>query len=46
MIVWDEGTYEPADFDGKTKKERDEHLLKDLASGKLKFILKGKKLKG
>ncbi|QAA80907.1 DNA ligase D [Aequorivita sp. H23M31] len=46
VIVWDEGTYEPADFDGKTKEEKDKHLLKELESGKLKFILKGKKLKG
>lgn len=46
VIVWDEGTYEPADFEGKTKEEKDEYLLKELESGKLKFILKGKKLKG
>lgn len=46
VIVWDEGTYEPADFDGETKTVKDKHLLKNLESGKLKFILKGKKLKG
>jgi bifunctional non-homologous end joining protein LigD len=46
VIVWDEGTYEPIEFDGKTKKERDKHLLHQLHSGKIKFALKGKKLKG
>ena len=46
VIVWDEGTYVPADFKAKTKKELDNHLLHDLHSGKIKFILKGKKLKG
>ncbi|RXJ44312.1 DNA ligase D [Gelidibacter gilvus] len=46
VIVWDEGTYEPVDFDGETKNEKDKHLLKELEGGKLKFILKGKKLKG
>jgi bifunctional non-homologous end joining protein LigD len=46
VIVWDEGTYEPLDFDGKSKKEREKHLLHELYSGKLKFVMKGKKIKG
>ncbi len=46
VIVWDEGTYEPSEFKAKTKDELEKHLLHDLHSGKLKFILKGKKLKG
>ncbi|MGE9310475.1 DNA ligase D [Niabella sp. CJ426] len=46
VIVWDEGTYESVDSKGKSKKEQEKHLLHGLHSGKLKFILKGKKLKG
>ncbi|HEX8270554.1 MAG TPA: DNA ligase D [Flavobacterium sp.] len=46
VIVWDEGTYEPVGFDGRSKKEMDTHLLHDLHSGKLKFVLKGQKLNG
>lgn len=46
VIVWDEGTYVPADFKAKTKKELEKHLLHDLFSGKIKFVLKGKKLNG
>lgn len=46
VIVWDEGTYEPLEKEGKTKKEWDKQLLGQLHSGKVKFLLKGKKLKG
>ncbi|HEX9980920.1 MAG TPA: DNA ligase D [Flavobacterium sp.] len=46
VIVWDEGTYEPAGFKTKDKKEMESHLLHELYGGKLKFVLKGKKLKG
>jgi bifunctional non-homologous end joining protein LigD len=46
VIVWDEGTYVPADFKASTKKELEKQLLYGLHSGKLKFVLKGKKLKG
>jgi len=46
VIVWDEGTYEPSDFEGKTKKEKEKHLLKSLSGGTLKITLHGKKLKG
>src|SRR6188472_2489699 len=45
VIVWDEGTYEPADVDGD-KKAQDKNLRSQLYKGKLKFILHGKKLKG
>lgn len=46
VIVWDEGTYEPADgIEGDLKKQ-EKSLLQQLYSGKIKFILHGKKLKG
>ncbi|MCQ9634143.1 DNA ligase D [Chryseobacterium sp. WG23] len=46
VIVWDEGTYEPADpVDGDLKKQ-EKNLIHQLYSGKLKFKLNGKKLKG
>jgi bifunctional non-homologous end joining protein LigD len=46
VIVWDKGTYEPAEKDGKTKKEWEKQLLHQLHSGKVKFVMKGRKLKG
>lgn len=46
VIVWDEGTFEPSEFEGKSKKEQEKHLLHGLHSGKFKFILHGEKLKG
>jgi len=46
VIVWDEGSYEPAEpVEGDLKKQ-EKHLLHQLHSGKLKINLKGKKLKG
>ncbi len=45
VIVWDEGTYEPLE-EFKTKKTRENHLLKQLKEGSLKFRLHGKKLQG
>src|SRR5260221_7663084 len=45
VIVWDEGTYE-ADKNIDDKKQQEKYLLHQLYSGKLKFILRGKKLKG
>ncbi|KXH84880.1 DNA ligase D [Chryseobacterium kwangjuense] len=46
VIVWDEGIYEPADpVEGDLKKQ-EKNLLHQLYSGKLKFKLNGKKLKG
>ncbi|MXV53185.1 DNA ligase D [Pedobacter sp. HMF7647] len=49
VIVWDEGTYEAADDDDdipSDKKAQEKHLLHGLHSGKLKFKLSGKKVKG
>src|SRR5690606_22053077 len=46
VMVWDEGTYEPAEEAAKDKKGNEKKLLHQLHSGKLKFILNGKKLKG
>jgi len=46
VIVWDEGYYEPYESAAKTKKEQEKELLHGLHSGKVKFTLKGKKLKG
>ncbi len=46
VIVWDEGTYEASEFDDKSKQGQEKHLLHGLQSGKFKFMLKGKKLKG
>jgi bifunctional non-homologous end joining protein LigD len=46
VIVWDEGTYEPLEPEEKTKAGHDKQLRKGLHAGKIKFILKGKKLKG
>ncbi|MDQ0781306.1 non-homologous end-joining DNA ligase [Chryseobacterium sp. W4I1] len=46
VIVWDEGTYEPAEpLEGDLKK-KEKNLLHQLHSGKLKITLKGKKLNG
>jgi bifunctional non-homologous end joining protein LigD len=45
VIVWDEGTYEAADFEGN-KAEQEKHLLHGLHSGKIKIRLHGKKLNG
>ena len=46
VIVWDEGFYEIADANGKDKKTQDKELRKGIYSGKLHFVLHGKKLKG
>jgi bifunctional non-homologous end joining protein LigD len=44
VIVWDEGPYSSEDATNKKTQEKD--LLQQLDSGKLKFTLHGKKLKG
>jgi bifunctional non-homologous end joining protein LigD len=44
VTVWDHGTYEPVDGDGK--KISAAQFTRDLASGSIKFRLKGRKLKG
>jgi bifunctional non-homologous end joining protein LigD len=46
VIVWDEGTYEPSNYKGKTKKDKERHLIQSLESGQLKITLNGHKLKG
>lgn len=46
VIVWDEGVYEPSDIETTDIKAQEKHLLHQLHSNKLKFKLKGKKLKG
>lgn len=46
VIVWDEGTYEPADSEKTDRKKQEKELLHQLYSGKLRFILHGEKLKG
>jgi bifunctional non-homologous end joining protein LigD len=42
--IWDEGTYEP--LESGNRKENEKKLLQELEEGNLKFVLKGKKLKG
>ncbi|MCW3119400.1 MAG: ATP-dependent ligase clustered with Ku protein LigD [Chitinophagaceae bacterium] len=46
VIVWDEGTYTPAEGKSGNKKEMERNLLRQLAGGKLIFTLSGNKLKG
>ncbi len=46
VIVWDEGTYEPAEGVFKDIAKQEKELLHQLYSGKLKFRLNGQKLKG
>ena len=46
VMVWDEGTYEPLAPAGGTKAAQNKALLRQLHEGSLKFVLKGKKLKG
>jgi bifunctional non-homologous end joining protein LigD len=45
VIIWDQGTYEPAEK-AATKEEQEKILLKQFYGGQMKFRLKGKKLKG
>ncbi|UJF29565.1 DNA ligase D [Kaistella sp. 97-N-M2] len=46
VIVWDEGTYEPAEPVSKDRKKKEKDLLHQLHAGKLKFRMNGEKLKG
>ena len=46
VIVWDQGTYLPAEGKFATKKERDKNLLSQLYKGKVVITLQGEKLKG
>ena len=45
VIVWDEGTYEPMEYDGDPKKA-EKHLLAMLHKGDVKITMHGQKLKG
>lgn len=45
VIVWDEGTYLPAE-PAKSRKKQEQQLLEQLKAGKIKFTLNGTKLKG
>jgi bifunctional non-homologous end joining protein LigD len=45
VIIWDQGTYEPAEK-AANREEQEKLLLKGFHSGTLKIKLKGKKLKG
>lgn len=46
VIVWDEGIYEPEDHVDGTIEDQDRNLRHQLHSGKIAFVLHGKKLKG
>ncbi len=46
VMVWDEGTYHAAEGGFENKKAEDKNLQHQLHSGKIKFTLSGKKLKG
>jgi bifunctional non-homologous end joining protein LigD len=46
VIIWDEGTYAPFEPESDDLQKQEKQLLDQLKAGKLKFILKGKKLKG
>ncbi|RYY53486.1 MAG: DNA ligase, partial [Chitinophagaceae bacterium] len=46
VIVWDEGTYKPAEKKVEGKKEQDKDLRRQLHQGKIVFTMEGTKLKG
>ncbi len=46
VIVWDEGTYTPAEANFDDKAQMEKHLLHNLHKGKIVFTLNGQKLKG
>jgi bifunctional non-homologous end joining protein LigD len=46
VMIWDEGFYKPADPIQGDKKNQEKILAKGIRSGKIHFILYGKKLKG
>ena len=45
VIIWDHGTYEPAE-QASTRAEKEKILLKEFHSGSMRIIMHGKKLKG
>ncbi|MBC7904332.1 MAG: DNA ligase D [Gemmatimonadaceae bacterium] len=46
VIVWDEGTYGPAESSAKSVREQEKELLSQLKKGKVKITLDGSKVKG
>lgn len=46
VMVWDHGTYHPAEGKATTKREAQNELREQLKKGKLKIILHGEKLNG
>jgi bifunctional non-homologous end joining protein LigD len=46
VIVWDEGVYHSAEGEFHNKVAEDKNLRHQLHMGKIRFVLKGKKLKG
>jgi bifunctional non-homologous end joining protein LigD len=46
VIVWDEGTYHAAEGEFADKESQDKNLRHQLHTRKIRFVLKGKKLKG
>jgi bifunctional non-homologous end joining protein LigD len=46
VMVWDEGFYEPSESPSASKNTSDKELRHQLHSGKVKFTLHGKKLRG
>lgn len=46
VMIWDEGTYTPADRGISGKDQMQKSLLRDLHRGRLRFVLHGKKLRG
>ena len=46
VIIWDEGTYEPADAESSSKKAFETAIEKGLKAGSLTFTMHGKKLNG
>ncbi len=46
VMIWDEGSYEPAAGNFTEKKEKEKALLQELHKGKIVFDLNGEKLKG
>lgn len=46
VLIWDEGTYEPAEAKIDDKTQMEKNLLHQLRKGKIVFTLHGQKLKG
>src|SRR5687767_14208654 len=46
VMIWDQGTYAPADASSHDKKVMEADLRHQLRKGKIKFVLEGEKLKG